>query len=97
MNKEVAVAHVDKFKGAALQQDPRIRVLTLRPNSLLFASFSKAFGGPPGSWTSPVAIPLSECVSAEGEIQPSVLWSIKDQPGFTQQDFDEDKDPIVTY
>jgi len=91
------VAHVDKCKKEALQPDPRIRVLTLRPNSLLFASFTKALGGPPGSWTSPIGIPLSECVSAEGEIQPSVLWSVKDQSSSTPQDFDEDKVPIVTF
>jgi len=95
-DKEVAIAHTDKYKKEALSEDPRIRVLTLRPTSIYFASFTRANGGNMGSWTSPQSIPLSECVSTEGEIYPSVLWSAP-APGCSEQDFNDDKIPLETF
>lgn len=96
-DRDVAISHADKSKKEALSEDPRIRVLTLRPTSIYFASFSYSSGGPVGSWTSPRAIPLSECVSSEGEIYPSVRWSAQDTPGCSEQDFIDDKTPLETF
>lgn len=93
---ETAIQHVEKHHKDLLMKNPRIRVLTLLPSSVLFAFFSAAYGGPNGSFTSPVPIPLSECVSPDGEIFPS-CWSDQAAPGWTEKDFQDDKLPIETY
>jgi len=92
---ETGRQHVEKKHSATLAEDPRIRVLKLPPSSIYFCTFEPANGGPPGSYTSPMAIPVSECVN-DGEVYPCVLQHAK-MWGHEDEDFEEDKKPLETF